>query len=259
MALAAVLAAALLAAASGADSEVQVGPAGSVTGLMRRAARPHAAAPARGAGPEEGGQAEVTILQGGGADGARSAVASSSGGAVFAAVRAAGGANASGAPPAGEHAESSVGGWLALNISDDGTLLARGSGWGHGSTVALIGGHSRKFCADEGHTIKCNRDKVGKWEKFYIHSAGGGKWALRGGRHNKWCADEGGRIKCNRVRIGGWEKFTIGGTIPGQDFARTLRGGRWNRFCADEKDKGIKCNRKREGAWERFDIVVKPA
>jgi len=154
--------------------------------------------------------------------------------------------------------ESSLGNLLTLNISD-GALLAYGEQWGHGSTIALLGGHSQKWCADEGDRIKCNRNEVGTWERFYLHDAGGGKWALRGGKNHKWCADEDSRIICNRNQIGSWEKFTIG-RISGQNTARSFRGGKPNgysnaKFCADEKDYGMKCNRHSVGRLERFDIL----
>jgi len=78
-----------------------------------------------------------------------------------------------------------------------------------GSKVALIGGKDKKYCADEGSRIRCNRNRVGGWEKFTVENARSGKIALRGGKRGKLCADEGSRIKCNRNRVGGWEKFTV--------------------------------------------------
>merc|ERR1712144_138447 len=68
------------------------------------------------------------------------------------------------------------------------------------------GGRGRKWCADEGHRVLCNRPWIRGWEKFYIWSSGG-RVALRGGRHKRWCADEGNRVRCNRPWIRGWEKF----------------------------------------------------
>jgi hypothetical protein len=118
-----------------------------------------------------------------------------------------------------------------------------------GSTVAFRGGHSRRYCADEYNTIKCNRNGIGAWEKFYVGDGGSGKRGLRGGNRNRWCADESNTIKCNRNGIGAWEKFTVGGgggTI-------SLKGGRNGRWCADEYN-GIKCNRNAIGAWEKFTV-----
>merc|ERR1712137_1082519 len=64
-----------------------------------------------------------------------------------------------------------------------------------GMTVAVRGGRGKKWCADEGNRVICNRAKIQGWEKFYIWSRGG-KIALRGGRHKRWCADEYNRIRC---------------------------------------------------------------
>jgi hypothetical protein len=76
-------------------------------------------------------------------------------------------------------------------------------------TFALRGGRGRRYCADEGHRFMCNRNRIGKWEKFTEIKLGGRRSALRGGRYNRLCADEGNRIRCNRNRIGGWERFHI--------------------------------------------------
>merc|ERR1712178_200373 len=75
------------------------------------------------------------------------------------------------------------------------------------NTVAFKGGRGKKFCADEGHRMVCNRPWIKGWEKFaYVRR--GRTVALRGGRGNKYCADEGSGVKCNRLWIRGWEKFT---------------------------------------------------
>ena len=37
-----------------------------------------------------------------------------------------------------------------------------------GGKVALRGGNQNNLCADEGNTIKCDRDRVGGWEKFAV-------------------------------------------------------------------------------------------
>jgi len=118
----------------------------------------------------------------------------------------------------------------------------------------LKGGKDNKYCADEGNTIKCDRNRVQGWEKFVIEDAGSGKFALRGGKDKKYCTDEGNTIKCNRNRIQGWEKFAIedqgGGWVA-------LRGGKHNKYCADEGNK-IKCNRNHIQGWEKFFISSFP-
>ena len=122
-----------------------------------------------------------------------------------------------------------------------------------GMVIALKGGKDNKYCADEGHTIKCNRGGVGGWEKFYVEDGGGGKIALRGGRNKKFCADEGSNgIKCNRGGVGGWEKFTVE-MLGGGKLA--LKGGKDNKYCADEGSM-IKCNRGGVGGWEKFTFEV---
>merc|ERR1719230_2373882 len=114
-------------------------------------------------------------------------------------------------------------------------------------TVAFRGGRGRKWCADEGHRVLCNRPWIRGWEKFYIWSSGG-RVALRGGRHRRWCADEGNRIRCNRPWIRGWEKF-VAVRAGGNNVA--LRGGRGNKYCADDHH-GVRCNRPWIRGWEKF-------
>merc|ERR1711881_109231 len=94
----------------------------------------------------------------------------------------------------------------------------------NGLTVAFRGGRGRKWCADEGHRVLCNRPWIRGWEKFYIWSSGG-RVALRGGRYRRWCADEGNNV--------------------------ALRGGRGNRYCADDHH-GVRCNRPWVRGWEKF-------
>merc|ERR1712178_29783 len=115
------------------------------------------------------------------------------------------------------------------------------------NTVAFKGGRGKKFCADEGHRMVCNRPWIKGWEKFGITAAGRGRIALKGGRFKKFCADEGNRIRCNRPWIRGWEKFAY--VRRGRTVA--LRGGRGNKYCADEGS-GVKCNRLWIRGWEKF-------
>jgi hypothetical protein len=122
-----------------------------------------------------------------------------------------------------------------------------------GSQVALQGGHRNKFCADEGNRgVKCNRNRIGSWEKFNVVDAGSGKVSLKGGQRKgtKHCADEGNRIKCNRNRIGSWEKFTAVDAGSGKV---ALKGRHARRYCADEVNR-VKCNRNAIGRWERFTV-----
>merc|ERR1712166_1188769 len=125
-----------------------------------------------------------------------------------------------------------------------------------GNVVAFKGGRrkygGRKYCADEGNNVKCNRNKIGQWEKMKIVRAGGGKFAIRGGKGNKLCADEYNRIICNRNRIGQWEKFKAQDAGFGNI---ALRGGKRNKLCADEANR-ISCNRNNIGQWEKFKVQI---
>ena len=117
--------------------------------------------------------------------------------------------------------------------------------------VALKGGKSSRYCADEYNQIKCNRGHVQGWEKFTIRRLGGNKYSLKGGKGNRYCADEGNNVKCNRGHVHGWERFTI---VPIGGNKYSLKGGKNNRYCADEGNR-IKCNRGHVHGWERFTIT----
>lgn len=119
-----------------------------------------------------------------------------------------------------------------------------------GSTIALKGGKSGRYCADEGNRMLCTRNAIGGSERFSVVDAGSGKIALRGGKDNRYCADEGSSIKCNRNKVSSHEKFTVADAGSGKI---ALRGGRDNRYCADEKA-GVKCNRNAVGSWEKFTV-----
>jgi hypothetical protein len=122
-----------------------------------------------------------------------------------------------------------------------------------GMTIALKGGRSGKWCADEGGTIKCDRGAIGTWEKFTIQLIGKQQIALQGGRHSKWCADDGGTIKCDRGAVQGWERFTY--QLIGTHTI-VLQGGKNHKWCADDRTlfggSIIRCNRGAIGKWEKF-------
>merc|ERR1719238_1968730 len=44
-----------------------------------------------------------------------------------------------------------------------------------GRTVALKGGRTHRWCADEGNRVICNRGHIAQWEKFYLGNGGGGR------------------------------------------------------------------------------------
>merc|ERR1712195_433094 len=131
----------------------------------------------------------------------------------------------------------------------------------HGNVVAFKGGKGRKYCADEGNNVKCNRNRIGQSEKFKAQDAGGGNIALRGGKNNKLCADETNQIKCNRNNIGQWEKFKVQ-NVKKSAALKLLRhgnvvafkGGKGRKYCADEGN-NVKCNRNKIGQWEKMKIV----
>jgi len=119
-----------------------------------------------------------------------------------------------------------------------------------GNVLYLKGGKNNKYCADEGNTIKCNRNGIGGWEKFKIIKNNDNTYSFKGGKNNKYCADEGNTIKCNRNGIGGWEKFKI---IKNNDNTYSFKGGKNNKYCADEGNKII-CDRSAIGSWEKFEV-----
>jgi len=121
-----------------------------------------------------------------------------------------------------------------------------------GNVVALKGGRSGKYCADEGHRIVCNRGWIRGWERFTVVRAGRHHIALRGGRHRRMCADEGNRIRCNRGWVRSWEKFRV---VRAGRHHVALRGGRGHKYCADDAH-GVRCNRSWIRGWEKFKVVV---
>jgi cysteine-rich repeat protein len=138
-----------------------------------------------------------------------------------------------------------------LSVDSGGFVLgAKASTLEPGMTVALRGGKDGKLCADEGNTIKCNRDSLGQQEQFTVVNAGNGKVGLRGGKDRKLCSDEDNTIKCNRNGLGQWEKFTVVNAGNGKV---GLRGGKQGKLCADESNT-IKCNRNGLGQSEKFGI-----
>merc|ERR1711977_756177 len=112
-----------------------------------------------------------------------------------------------------------------------------------GYVVALKGGRSGKYCADEGHRIICNRGWIRGWERFTVVRAGRHHIALKGGRH---------RIRCNRGWVRSWEKFRV--VRAGRNHV-ALRGGRGKKYCADDRH-GVRCNRSWIRGWEKFKVVV---
>merc|ERR1712166_1224243 len=126
------------------------------------------------------------------------------------------------------------------------------------------------YCADEGNNVKCNRNRIGQWEKMKIVNAGGGKGRLliRGGKGNKVCADETNRIKCNRNRIGQWEKFKVQNVKKKANKKKAnnklkllragnvvaFKGGKGRKYCADEGN-NVKGNRNWIRQWEKMKIV----
>ena len=86
-----------------------------------------------------------------------------------------------------------IGGWEAFKSikNSDGTYSLKGGYYDHG-----------RYCADEGNTIKCNRTKIDRQEKFTVQMLDDGKYSLKGGKHGKYCADEGNTIRCSRNSVG---------------------------------------------------------
>jgi len=120
-----------------------------------------------------------------------------------------------------------------------------------GLTVALKGGRSGRWCADEANKVICNRGHVAQWERFKLGDAGSGKVALKGGRTGRWCADEGNRIKCSRGHIRQWEKFTVKNLGGGKT---AMKGGNTKKWCSDDARKNVICNRGHIQQWEKFSV-----
>jgi len=115
---------------------------------------------------------------------------------------------------------------------------------------SLNGGRTKKFCADEGNRMICDRDGIGAWERTEIINLGEGYYNLRGGRNNKFCADEGDAIRCNRDGASTWETFKI---LDIGDGYYNLIGGRQNKYCSDNAS-GIACNNDNSGTMQRIKI-----
>ena len=66
--------------------------------------------------------------------------------------------------------KTNIGDWekFKINKNNNGTYSLMGNG-GKGKTAN--GELIWKYCADEGHTIRCNRGGIGDWEKFDIGKA----------------------------------------------------------------------------------------
>eukprot|EP00933_Yihiella_yeosuensis_P007821 TRINITY_DN112_c0_g1_i1.p1 TRINITY_DN112_c0_g1~~TRINITY_DN112_c0_g1_i1.p1 ORF type:complete len:758 (-),score=75.66 TRINITY_DN112_c0_g1_i1:363-2636(-) len=141
-----------------------------------------------------------------------------------------------------------IGGWEKFTLQKVGPAPPPPPPAIHG-TYALKGGRSRKWCADEGHRIICNRGHIYGWEKFTINKLSNGKYSLKGGRNQKFCADEGHRVICNRGGEGPWEQFTLQKVNKYYAF----KGGRNGKWCADDSDQ-VKCNRGGIGGWEKFTL-----
>jgi len=126
----------------------------------------------------------------------------------------------------------------------------------NGNVIALNGGHSRKWCSDDGWwRVRCNRDWIKSWEMYTVFDAsqfGAGKIALRGGNTGKMCADEFAGVVCNRDWILQWEAFTP--EHLGQNMI-ALKGGQNGMYCADEFHRLV-CNRQVRSTWETFELSL---
>lgn len=106
-------------------------------------------------------------------------------------------------------------------------------------TYYITGSHYNKNCADEGNNIRCNRNSVGRFEKYTIKNYGN-RYAIIGGRHRKYCTYDGHKMRCDRKHWNSWEHFKIN-YIGGGNY--TIKGGKHNRYCSDRGNK-IRCNHK---------------
>lgn len=119
-----------------------------------------------------------------------------------------------------------------------------------GAEVAFLGGDGKQYCSDTREGITCNRDRVGKWERFTVVVVGHNKIALRSGRTGKYCAERENALECHSNRIREWEVFHVNRLSN----MLSLRGGRTRKFCSDTED-GIICDKKFVKRSEVFTVV----
>lgn len=106
--------------------------------------------------------------------------------------------------------------------------------------IYLMGGHTKKYCADTVAGIECNRNDIGPWEKFTKVDVTTDKvYGFKGGRSGKFCADSGGtgKVVCDRNAMGGWEKFQVR-PVDYQPVA--IQGGASKDFCSSYQPEGAK-------------------
>ena len=141
-----------------------------------------------------------------------------------------------------------------------------------GMVVAFKGGRDKKYCADEGGKVICNRDIMAGWELFKVSKATGTNFALQGGKDDKFCSWRDKKLKCDRSEVTKTEEFIIqsvdaaGGShttvvlkTPGSTsfFAPVANFfGAGEKFCADDSH-GIVCDRTKLDAWEKYTLEVK--
>jgi len=121
-----------------------------------------------------------------------------------------------------------------------------------GSVVALKGSTLKKYCADEGRRVRCNRNFIRSWEKFTVADAGNGKIALKGGKKGRYCSVKRNKMRCSSRKIGEAEKFTIEELKDGRI---ALKYGKTGKFCSD-RAMGIKCSKSQAGGQETFIPVL---
>lgn len=121
--------------------------------------------------------------------------------------------------------------------------------------VISLKGNNGKFVSSEngGRPIRCNRNSVLGWEKFFVQQDQFGQIGLKG--TGGFVSSENGqdRMRSNRNGIGNWERFSWI-RLPNNQVTLKGIGG----FVSSENgsDAGMVSNRTRIGAWERFTWKV---
>lgn len=148
------------------------------------------------------------------------------------------------------------------------------------NTFSLTGpksGTKRRFCADEGNRVICNRERAGPGEIFTHDtfrimpapvkpssatvpspasvqpSVPQGSFSLRGGGvDNKYCGlDESNNIQCNLDTVNETSEFVVEDLGDG---TYALKNKSTNQYCTDNGD-NVRCSSDQVKSWEKFHWV----
>lgn len=125
-----------------------------------------------------------------------------------------------------------------------------------GQTVALQGPQSFYVSSENGgKPMTCDRTMDGRWERFVVVNAGGGKIALRGS-NNRYVTARGNDTPmiCNAGSIGAAQSFTQQAVAGGKVVLKANNG----RYVSSESGRRpMTTNRTAARGWEQFRVFVK--